>query len=363
MSTVYLGTKAYVFLKSESSWNVASAMGNGSSQKHVPFNQMARFTPPKPKHEERVIYTFDSLEPTIITTTLLNPGEAVVETFYRDPIGLLLRLFTRKVINSGSSWLTGGSDNQIVADFVSTADEETMAIQYEIEDRDAANEIDRRLDGGEITRYEWVIRKGDLLLERASVKCAAPADATQAPDIDAGFDDGAFDRAGVDGGFSAWDGELTRPIHATDITLQLGGSALAGLSIENLTLVIVVGKTYQHTQDSRTVQIHWKEVRSWSLQVDGWLKTKAHLEEAEKVFASKSKTSTLKISYNTGLDKFLQFTNGYVASADFQTIDIPDAGTAARTSFTINGGEGTALSFTWTGPETTDPSSHFAHDN
>ncbi|KKL55448.1 hypothetical protein LCGC14_2255340, partial [marine sediment metagenome] len=35
----------------------------------------------------------------------------------------------------------------------------------------------------------------------------------------------------------------------------------------------------------------------------------------------------------------------------------------AKTSFVIRGGEGTALSFTWTGPETTSPLNHFAHDN
>ncbi|KKL17281.1 hypothetical protein LCGC14_2487150, partial [marine sediment metagenome] len=326
MPTVYLSTKAYVFLKSESSWNVASAMGNGSSQKHVPLNQMKTFIPPKPKFSETVIYTFDSLEPSIIFTPRLETGEGAIEAFYRDPIGLLLRLFTRKVVNSGGAWLTGGSDNQIVADFVSVADEETIAIQYEVEDRDAANEIDRRLDGCEIIRYEWLIRKGELLMENATIKAAGFADATQAPDIDDGFDDGAFDRAGIDGGFSAWDGEITRAIHSTEITLQFGGSVLAGLSIENFTLTLEVPKEQQHTTDSRNATVHWRAVRAWSLAVDGWLKTKAHLEEAEKVFASKSKTSTLKISYNVGLDKFLQFTNAYISSADFETIPIPEAG-------------------------------------
>jgi len=362
MVTIYLGKQAYVYLKSESSWNVASVMGNGSTQKHVPFNQMKTFVPPKPKFSETVVYTFESFEPSIIFTPLLNPGEGVIEMFYRDPL-VLLRLFTRKVANSGGAWLTGGSDNNIVADFVSTADEETIAIQYEIEDRDAANEIDRRLDGCEITKYDWVINKGELLMENITIKAAGFADATQDPDIDAGFDGGQFDRTGVDGGFGAWDGEVTRAIHASEITLTLGGSALAGLSIENFTLSIEVPKEYQHTQESRNATIHFKGTRKWSLSVDGWLKTKAHLEEAEKIFSAKSASSILKVAYNVGLDKFIQFTNAYVSSADFETIPIPEAGQAARTSFVIRGGEDTALSFTWTGPETTSPLDHFKHDN
>ena len=40
---MFIGKNSYLFWKEESSFNNAEAMGNGSSQKHIPVNKMEGF--------------------------------------------------------------------------------------------------------------------------------------------------------------------------------------------------------------------------------------------------------------------------------------------------------------------------------
>lgn len=356
--SVFIGKESYVYGKIESSWNNAEVMGNGSVQKHIPFNKMAGFIPPEPKYRERIINLFHSDVPAIIFTELLMPGEGIVEGFFKDPLWLI-QMFTRKSINGDSAWT--GSEDTIVADFTTVADEDSHAIQYHIQDRSGSGDIDETLKGGKITQYQWIIRKGELVLERIKVKMANFAEAVQNPDIDNGFDGGEFDRTNVDGGFGAWDTEITRPLHAKDIILEWGGVVLAGLHIENFTLIIDLAETEEHIQSSQSAQIQWSGIKNFSLEVDGKLKTKVHVQEVKKLYSAKTK-QTLKVSYNVGKDKYLQFTNAYF-SDDWTVIEIPAAGSVANCKFVIKGGEDTALSYSWTGTVATDPSDHITHDN
>lgn len=356
--SVYIGKESYVYGKTETTWNNVEVMGNGSSQKHIPFNRMTGFIPPEPRYRERVVYLFHSDVPQIIFTELLMPGEGVIETFFKDPFWLL-KIFTRKTINSNSAWT--GSEDVIDADFTTVADRESSAIQYHIQDRDASNDIDVTLKGGKITQYQWIIRKGDIVLERIRIKMGSLAEATQHPDIDNGYDGGEFDRTGVDGGFGNWDTEITRPIHAKDIILKWGSSVLAGLSIENFTLIVDIGEEMMHIQSSLTPQVEFSGVKGFRLEVDGKLKTNTHVSEVRKLFSAKTK-QTLKISYNTGEDKYIQFTQAYF-SDDWDIIEIPGSGEVADCRFVIKGGEATALSFKWTGTVVKDPSDIINHDN
>ena len=355
--SVYIGKESYCYGKNELTWNNVAVMGNGSTYKHIPLNRMVGFIPPEPRYRERVVYLFHSDVPQIIFTELLMPGEGVIESFYKDPFWLL-QMFTNKSV-AGGSWT--GTEDTITGDFVGVADRNSFALQYHIQDRDASNDLDYTLKGGKITQYQWIIRKGDIVLERIRVKMASSTPATQHPDMDAGYDGGEFDRAGVDGGFGAWDTEITRPLHAKDIILKWGGNALAGLSIENFTLIVDLEETEEHIQSSQVAQIEWSGVKSFRLEVDGKLKTNTHVQEVKKLFSAKSK-QTLKISYNIGEDKYLQFTQAYF-SDDYDIIQIPSSGQAASCRFVLKGGEKTALSFSWTGTVVKDPSDVIVADN
>lgn len=356
--SVFIGKQSYVFGKIESTWNNVEVMGNGSSNKHIPFNKMIGFNPTDPRYRERVIFLFHSDVPQIIFTELLQPGEGIIEGFFKDPFWLL-QIFTRKIINSGGAWT--GTEDVIAADFVTVADRDSLAIQYHIQDRANVGDIDVTLKGGKITQYQWIIRRGELVMERIRVKMASLTETTQAPDIDDGYDGGEFDRAGVDGGLGAWDTEITRPLHAKDIILKWGGSVLAGLSIENFTLTIELDEQMTHITSSQVPQIEWSGVKAFSLAVDGKLKTNTHVSEVRKLFQNKTK-QTLKISYNSGEDKFIQFTQAYF-SDDYDIINIPGSGQVANCRFVLRGGENTALSFSWTGTVVKDPSDIITHDN
>lgn len=355
--SVFIGKESYVYGKIESTWNNVEAMGNGSSQKHIPFNKMTGYAPAEPRYRERIVYLFHSDVPQIIFTELLAPGEGVIETFYRDPFWLLM-IFTNKSV-AGGSW--SGTEDTITGDFVGVADRNSFATQHHIQDRANVGDIDETLKGGKITQYQWIIRKGDIVLERIRVKMANFVEASQDPDMDAGYDGGEFDRAGVDGGFGNWDTEITRPIHAKDITLTWGNVALAGLSIENFTLTVDLSEEEQHIQSSQVAQVEWSGVKAFRLEVDGYLKTNAHVAEVKKLFSAKTKQD-LKICYNAGLDKYMQFTQAYF-SDDYDVIQIPSSGQVAGARFVIKGGEATALSFSWTGTVVKDPSDVIKADN
>jgi len=350
---VYLGPGSYVYLIREAYWNDPSAIGDGTTKKHIPLNPMRGFRPPKPKNRDRVEYWFSSLEPALIFTERIEPGEEDLEMLFVDPLPFLLPLFTHKTVTA--TWT--GTGDVIMGDFTANDHIDSIALHYLVKDRSSTSELEKTLKGGKILRYEWIIRDGAKMMERVRVRCASVADETQAPDIDNGFDDGAFDRDGIDGGFSSWDTLMAKGVHASDVALTWGESPLAGLSIVNMRLTIDVNKIYQHLKSSREAAIQWEDIRFWQLEVDGFLKTTAHIVEVEKLFKDRS-SQTLKLEYVT--NKYLQFTNAYF-SDDYDIIAIPEPGRAAACRFTLKCGPGTALSFSWTGDVATDPSNHITH--
>jgi len=346
---VYAGQGSYIY------WGVegTALAGDPASDQNIPFNPMLSGPLPEPSYEVEELRTFDSLEPKIVYTTSLKPGEGSFETSFRDPF-LLLTFFTHKAV--GGTWGTG--TGTITADFTAVDDVDTIWVQSHLEDQSgSANHRDRLLKGGLPVKYEWVGEPGKLLKEVASFKFLDFGTGTQAPSISNDFHDQSWG-SGV-GGWADWDDSglgSTGKRSVKDVTIKWGGSAISGINISKFALSFEVGYNTEQVMSSLGHTVYWRTVRNFSLKVDGKLTGLAMVQEMEKTFANRSK-QTLAVYYDatSGEEKYLQFTQAYVKAADFPAI--PAAGESVNYSVTFAGGEDTEASFSGSFVDLPDPSS------
>ena len=170
-----------------------------STDQNIPFNPMAALVPPEAKNVETEERTFNSLEPKIVYTGEIAPGEGPLEGSFRDPF-LLLAYFTHKTL--GGTWVT--DIGTIDADFTAVDDVDTIGIQSRLFDQSGSgNHVDKLLKGGLPMKYSWIVEVAKLLKEVAEVKTLTFATNTQAPSIDNKFHDQSFG-SGV-GGWALWD--------------------------------------------------------------------------------------------------------------------------------------------------------------
>ena len=344
---VYTGQGSYAYLMIEGTKGAADP----SSDVLIPFNPMKDFGSPKPKYAETIERTFDSLEPKIIYSNELTPGEGPLATSFRDPFGLLT-FFTHKTV--GGTWGTG--TGTITADFTDDDDEDTVGLQYHIADKSSTAHIEKLLKYGLPQKYSWKIEPGKLLAEILEYKFLNFATNAQAPAINNNFHDQAWG-SGV-GGWANWDntglnGSGKRSV--TDMVLHWGAAVLTGLSIKNMTMEFSVPSDSEQIYSSLAHSVDYKATRDFKLTLDGFVSDLTLIAEYEKLFSDKTK-ATLQLYYDhtTNYEKYLQFTNAYISS-ESDIVSIPESGKAAEVSLTILGGEATAASFSGKYKDRPDP--------
>ncbi len=345
---VYTGQGSYAYLMIEGTKGAA----NPAADVLLPLNPTKDFNSPKPKYAETIERTFDSLEPKIIYSNELTPGEGPINTSFRDPFGMLT-FFTNKTV--GGTWVTG--TGTITADFTSNADADTVGLQYRIKDAVSTNEIDKLLKYGLPQKYSWVVEPGKLLGEILEYKFLNFATNTQAPAINNNFHDQAWG-SGV-GGWANWDNtglNGTGKRSVTDMVLHWGAAALTGLSIKTMNLEFSVPSDSEQLYSSLAHSVDYKAIRDFKLTLGGLVADLTLITEYEKLFSDKTK-QTLQLYYDhtTNYEKYLQFTNAYI-SGDSDVVTIPEAGKPAEVSVVIMGGEATAASFSGKYKDRPDPS-------
>lgn len=334
-------------------WGIEGAFnaGNPASDPNIPFNPLVGLGPPKPKYSEETIYTFDSLEPTIIYSNELTPGEADIETVFKDPF-LLLACFTHKVV--GGTWVSG--IGTIDADFSNIDDKDTLFIHYKQKDLVSTNHIHKTVRGVLPTAYKWVIEPGKLLKEVVSTKGLSFASVESAMACNNDFHDQRWG-SGI-GGWAKWDDtglNGTGKRSARDMVIEWNDVAITGLKIKTATLALAIPHETEQFIDSLGHTLEWEGQRGYSLELAGKLNDLTQLEEVEKTYADKTK-NTLKVYYDktAGKEKYIQITKMYVA--DYEVIAIPEAGQLAEVTFTMKGGEDCVPSFSGKYDTLPDPS-------
>lgn len=345
---VYTGQKSYAYLMIEATKGAADP----SSDVLIPLNPMKDFGSPKPKYAETIEHTFDKLEPKIIYSNELVPGEGPLPTSFRDPF-TMLTFFTHKTV--GGTWGTG--TGTINADFTDNDDVDTVGLQYRLKDALSTNEIDKLLKHGLPQKYAWKIEPGKLLAEIPEFKFLNFATNTQAPAINNNFHDQAFG-SGV-GGWANWDNtglNGTGKRSVTDMVLHWNDTALTGLKIKTMLMEFSVPSESEQIYSSLAHSVDYKAVREFKLTLEGFVSDLSLIAEYEQIFSARTK-QTLKLyqDFTTNYEKYLQFTQAYI-SGDSDVVSIPESGKAAEVSVTIMGGEETAASFSGKYKDRPDPS-------
>lgn len=344
---VYTGQSSYAYLMIEATKGAADP----SSDVLIPFNPLKDFGSPKPKYAETIERTFDSLEPKIIYSNELVPGEGPLETSFRDPFAMLT-FFTHKTV--GGSWGTG--TGTIDADFTAIDDVDTVGLQYRIKDQLSTNNIDKLLKYGLPQKYSWKIDPGKLLAEILDYKFLNFATNTQAPAISNDFHDQSFG-SGV-GGWGNWDNtglNGTGKRSVADMVLKWGGNALTGINIKTMLMEFGVPSDSEQIYSSLAHSIDYRAVRDFKLTLNGFVSDLTLIAEYEKIFADRAKqTLQLYQDATPSYEKYLQYTNAYI-SGDSDVVSIPESGKAAEISLIIMGGENTAASFSGKYKDLPDP--------
>lgn len=326
--------------------------GDPSSDQNIPLNPMREMSAPKPKNVDVVERTFDSLVPKIIFTGEKAPGEGPLPMSFRDP-WVLLMFFTNKTV--GGVWGTG--TGTITADFTVLTDQDTVWLQYQLEDQAASNDINKLLKNGRPMKYSWVVEPGKLLEEIPEFKFLDFATNIQAPSISNDFHDQSFG-SGV-GGWGDWDDSGlngTGKRSPTNMVLHWGGAVLTALKITSMRLEFTVGTETIQTTDSLGHTVAYLAVRDFQLTLGGVINDLTAITEYEKVYSDRTK-QTLILYYDktVGEEKYLQFTNAYI-SPESEIASIPESGKVAETTLIIKGGEVTAASFSGKFVDRPDPS-------
>jgi len=335
-------------------WGIEGTVGSGEpgSDQNIPLNPMASMAAPKPKYVDVVERTFDQLEPKIIYTGELAPGEGPLPMSFRDPF-MLLAFFTNKTI--GGSWGTG--TGTITADFTSTADQDTIWLQYQLEDLVASADINKLLKNGRPMKYSWIVETGKLLQEIPEFKFLNFATNIEAPTIANTFHDQSFGSAV--GGWGDWDDSGcngTGKRSPANMVIHWGAAVLTALKITTMTLEFTVGTETIQTIDALGHSVAYLSVRDFQLTLNGILTDLTAITEFEKLYCNRT-TATLQVYYDhtTNEEKYLQFTNAYI-SPESEIASIPESGKVAETTLIIKGGEDCAASFSGKFVDLPDPS-------
>lgn len=336
-------------------WNATWKSGNPASDKHLPFNPMQNFPVPKVRPQQERITTADKLYPNIEWTSKRTGEEVTITTFYRDPL-LMQMFFTDRTVTA--AWT--GTGDSIVYTLGDRSEETFMWMQVHIHDHDGSNHQDLFFDGGDVTSYSWSWNAGELLKEEITILFAEVTESEYAVDIDDGLDDGSFDRAGIDGGWSLWDGAYssTQGVHSSDLAVTWGGASISDVAIVSGSMTLTKPVTHEHLSNSLTPGIRFETgAEPYTAQVEGFLNDDENYTEFINDIDSKT-TGTFKVQYGT--TKYLQFTNAYVNDYNIQEVSASDA---VRITLNFLGGAGSVPTFSWTANEATDPSSYIEHTN
>lgn len=312
--------------------------GEPGSDTQIPFNPFTSFTPPKPMYTQTVERTVDSLEPVIVYTNELTPGTTTISSYFRDPF-LLLACFTHKT--ESGDW--SATDGVLTGDFTDTDDEDSLFIQYRIEDDAGSAHLDRLLTGVKPTRYSWSVDAGGLLRENVSFRATDFADNTEAMSVSTDFHDGRWCSGA--GGWADWSN--TKKWQAQDMVVHWNDAVIDGLKIRNFEFAMDLASPTDRTFDSLAHNVQWLGDRNFTLTLTGRLLDLGELGEFESAYKDKT-TNTIKVYYDdtTSYEKYLQFTVGYVS--DHGIVAIDKSGNAAEVTITLSGGEDTAVSYSAT---------------
>lgn len=187
---VYTGKGGTIYFGIESA---GFGQGNPVVDVHIPFNPMLNFMNPKPRYTETVERTFDKLEPKIVYTNELTPGERQLDAMvFKDPF-LMLTMFTNKTV--GGTWVAG--TGTITADMTTEDDKDSIWIKYKLKDQSLKNHQEYLLKGCILTNYQWIIEPGILLKEQPTIKCINFEANTQPMNSGTDFHDDSFDKTGA----------------------------------------------------------------------------------------------------------------------------------------------------------------------
>jgi hypothetical protein len=300
-------------------------------------------------------YMANSLVPLVMVEQLIETGKITLQGYYRDPF-LLETAFTRKTITA--SW--SGTGDTITGDFTDTDHVDYLWMQVHIHDQASTNHLDYFFDGGVITEYKWIIEAGKAIVEEVTIEFSSMTKSTTACDIDDGLDDGSFDRAGVDGGWSMWNGRYSAKncAHSKDATLTFGGAAVADLNIKKCTLGMRLTKKYEPNTSSKVMALAYSQTHEYYMDLEGILQDYDTHTQALTVYDSKT-TGICKVAFG---DEYLQFTIGYLDQIE-KMVDAAEKLAAQEVIFHYKGGSQTAMSYQWSGNEATDPSAYINHSN
>jgi len=347
---VYTGRKGEKYFGIEDSWKAGTGFGN----QHIPFNPMESGPVPKPIYTQKDFRSADSLVVTEVWDDQLQEQEKEYPMIYKDPF-LALTMFRYK----GCSGFGGGATGQINADMRATGSggvlrtHDTLWVQTHMEDSAGANDIDKRLKGGEISTYTLEVDVGDLLREKATIKIYDFAEQSASMSCHADFHDKLFTLLG---GWSNWNAKNVDGVIFTRVKVKWNDNDLSGINIKKKLMTVNLTKESTHTSDSLVASEHWDGDWSWSIEVAGILKTDALILEAEKAIANKLK-QTLKfyMDYDTGEEEYWQMTNMMVETVESD--DMTKASEAKEVTVKFRPYKGSVLSYSGKFAEQTDPTS------
>ena len=347
-----LGIKGYVY----GGFSTVFKAGDPSSDKQIPLNPLLKFDSPIIRYIQEKMTTCDKLDPNIIYDLKLEEGSVTLSGLFRDPFWLLM--FT--TYNTLPTVWSGTGDT-ITGAFTSEANKtKNIWIQVHIEDDAGSSHINLLFDGGEITNYKWIIEEGKPLIEEVTIKFVEITANTEAVNIDNGFDDGSFDRAGQNGGWALWDPAyiLGTVAHSKDCTITWNNAAVPGMGIQKCVLDFATPKERYWVQSSLIASGSFSNKRDSPLvTITGVITGGQALTEYLAAYSSKNRY-TLKVLYGT--TKFLQITNMY--HEGFDGIGLPEAGKSIKGEYVFSGGV-SAVSYSWTADEADDPGDFINHTN
>lgn len=329
-------------------WGFEATEGGGINGKHLPFNKIVSFNVPKEEYTTKVTHAPSSLTHVSETTMEKQIEEMELEMEYNSPFLLLAATQYNTVT---AAWT--GTGDAITGGFTATTHRKSIWVQFHLENVSGSEDFDRTYKGGYITKYEFIIEQGQPIKEKVRIKFQDSADAAQAPDIDDGLDDGAFDAAGIDGGYAIWDGSENATILSSNCTVTFNGAALVGTNWTKIPLPLELPRKFQYVGSSLVPQVIMDDFKPQPvIEVEGYLKGDDDTTEILTAYESKT-TGIFKIQYGT--TKYLQWTNCYVAS----TSGMNNKGETGTTTY--KGAPSCAFSFSWTANEATDPSDYINH--
>lgn len=350
---VYTGKLMYVY------FGHSTTIGGGdpSTQKHIGFNPLKAVPTPADELQEKTLaeYLANGQVPQVIVDELLETGKITLTGYYRDPL-MLLCAFSHKTYPS--SW-TGSSD-AINANFSESDHIDYIWMQIHIQDQNSTNHLDYFFDGGVITDYKWIIEAGKAVMEEYTIEFTElPVNSTTAVDIDAGFDDGSFDRAGVDGGWSMWNGRYTASTcaHSKDATILFNGSAISDLNMKKCTIGMRLTKKFEPITSQKTMAVIYDQTHEYYMDCEGLLANEGSHAGVLLNYPSKT-VGTSKVSFG---DEYMQITNTYLKNIE-KMADVAENLQAQEVVFHYVGGALPVISYQWSGDEATDPTGHINGD-